>query len=75
MVSMRFLWILIVAATAACGATGTATGPAPGSLPGAASTVPGVGLLPNTIPAGALQSNSNNGGQESLVVITRPVTA
>ena len=72
---MRFLWILIVAATAACGATGTATGPAPGSLPAAASTVPGVGSLPNTIPAGALQSNSNNGGQESLVVITRPVTA
>ena len=75
MVTMRRLWIFLVAVTAACGATGTTTGPTPASLSTAASTVPGVGLLPNTIPAGGLQSNSANGGQDALVVITRPVTA
>jgi hypothetical protein len=75
MVPVRRLWIFLVAVTAACGATGTTTGPAPALLPTAASTLPGVGSLPNTIPAGGLQSNSTNGGQDALVVITRPVTA
>ena len=72
---MRRLWIFLVAVTAACGATGTMSGPVPASLQTAASTVPGVGLLPNAISAGGLQSNSSSGAQEGLVVITRPVTA
>jgi hypothetical protein len=65
---MRRLWIALVALTTACGTSG----PTPTQLPMVMPTLPGVGFLPNTIPAGGLEAG---GLQEPLVVITRPVNA
>ena len=75
MVEMRRLLIALAALTAACGSGGTAANPDPAFLSGAVPTVPGVGLLPDTIPADGLQAGSASRGQGPLVVITRPVTA